>query len=138
LALSALYCIDEFTEETGGTYLLPGTHKVEAFPSVEYTLAHQTTISAKAGSILIFDSMLYHRTGFNRSRGTRRAVNHIYCLPLIKQQISFPKVLRGKFSDDPFLKKFLGYETESGESVRQWREKKLSVAEALNKKVAAD
>jgi ectoine hydroxylase-related dioxygenase (phytanoyl-CoA dioxygenase family) len=128
LALSALFAIDEFTETTGGTNLIPASHKSEVFPSLEYVERHYKVIEAKAGSILIFDSMVYHRSGFNRSGRTRRGVNHIYTLPLIKQQISFPRMLKGKFSDDPFLRRFLGYDTETGESVQQWREFKLSMA----------
>lgn len=129
LALSALYAIDEFTEETGGTHLIPASHKSETFPSPEYVERHAEAISAPAGSILMFDAMVYHRSGLNRSGGVRRAINHIYALPLIKQQISLPHMLQGKFSDDPFLRRFLGYDTQTGESVRQWREFKLSMAE---------
>jgi len=128
LAISALICIDRFSEETGGTYLLPASHKSEAFPSAEYVARHQQSISAPPGSILIFDSMVFHRSGNNTSGKLRRAVNHIYTLPLIRQQISLPRMLQGKFSDDPFLRKFLGYEAETGESVRQWRENKLQQA----------
>jgi len=129
LAVSALYAIDEFTELTGGTNLLPASHKSEVFPSQEFVEQHQKLIEARAGSILIFDSMVYHRSGLNRSGRVRRGVNHIYTLPLIKQQISFPKMLQGKFSDDPYLRRFLGYDTQTGESVQQWREFKLSITE---------
>lgn len=125
LAISALYCIDDFSEETGGTFLLPASHKSEVFPSPEYVDIHERQMSAPAGSILVFDAMVYHRSGFNHSGKVRRAVNHIYSLPLIKQQISFPRMLKGKFSDDTFLRKFLGYETETGPSVQEWREYKL-------------
>jgi ectoine hydroxylase-related dioxygenase (phytanoyl-CoA dioxygenase family) len=128
LALSALFCIDEFSEETGGTYLLPASHKSEVFPSAEYVRAHQRQVRAAPGAVLVFDAMVYHRTGHNRSGRVRRAVNHIYTLPLIKQQISLPRMLGGKFSDDPFLRKFLGYETETADSVQRWREFKLSMA----------
>lgn len=128
LALSALYAVDDFSEETGGTHLIPASHKAEVFPSPEYVRAHERQISAPAGSILVFDAMVYHRSGHNRSGRVRRAVNHIYTLPLIKQQISLPHMLRGKFSDDPFLARFLGYETQTGESVQQWREAKLRAA----------
>lgn len=128
LALSALYCVDDFSAETGGTHLIPASHKSEVFPSAEYVRAHEIQVSAPAGSILLFDSMVFHRSGFNRSGRVRRAVNHIFTLPLIKQQISLPRMLRGKFSDDPFLSRFLGYQTETGESVQQWREHKLCAA----------
>ena len=128
LAVSALYAIDDFNETTGGTCILPSSHKSETFPSEEYVQRHQTLMEAKAGSILVFDAMIYHRTGQNSSGRTRRGVNHIYSLPLIKQQISFPSVLRGKFNDDPFLRKFFGYETETANSVDHWRKFKLSMA----------
>lgn len=128
LAISALVVIDDFSETTGGTVLLPCSHKSELFPSAEYTSRHQKVIEARAGSILLFDAMLYHRGGRNRSANIRRAVNHIYTLPLIKQQISFPQVLAGKYSDDPFLRFFFGYDTETGESVQEWRKRKLATA----------
>jgi ectoine hydroxylase-related dioxygenase (phytanoyl-CoA dioxygenase family) len=125
LATSALFCIDAFTPETGGTFVLPASHKDETFPSPEYIAKHETQISAPAGSILLFDAMVYHRAGENRSAGLRRAVNHIYTLPLIKQQISFPKMLGDKFQNDPELRRFLGYETETADSVQHWRQFKL-------------
>jgi ectoine hydroxylase-related dioxygenase (phytanoyl-CoA dioxygenase family) len=128
LAISALYAIDAFSEQTGGTRLLPASHKVEAFPSPEYVEHHQVTVGAHAGAVLVFDAMLYHRSGFNRSGQIRRAVNHIYALPLIKQQISIPHMLRGKYADDPFLRTFLGYDSQTGEDVQQWRDRKLGRA----------
>ncbi len=128
LGLSALYCIDDFTEETGGTYLMAASHKAEEFPSFEYVAKHEQQINAPAGSILLFDAMIYHRSGNNRGERPRRAVNHIYILPLIKQQISIPQMLQGKLCDDPFLRTFLGYDTQTGDSVQQWRKQKLAQA----------
>ena len=125
LAVSALYCIDDFNAETGATFLLPASHKAEKFPSEEYVRRHERQMVAPAGSVLVFDAMVYHRTGHNRSGRVRRAVNHIFSLPLIKQQISLPRMLGGRFSDDPFLRQFLGYETETADSVQHWREFKL-------------
>jgi hypothetical protein len=55
----------------------------------------------------------------------RRGVNHLFGLPFIKQQISFPASLGGRYKDDPFLSKFLGYETEAAESVLKWRTNRL-------------
>jgi ectoine hydroxylase-related dioxygenase (phytanoyl-CoA dioxygenase family) len=133
LAFSALYAIDDFTEETGGTWLIPASHKSEQFPSFDYVQRHGKQMIAPAGSILLFDAMVYHRAGANRSAGLRRSVNHIYCVPMIQQQISLPSMLRGKFSDDPFLRMFLGYDTETGQSVQQWRTRKLAQADRLVK-----
>jgi ectoine hydroxylase-related dioxygenase (phytanoyl-CoA dioxygenase family) len=125
LSVSALFCVDDFREETGGTHVLPASHKTEALPSDEFILAHERVIEAHAGSALVFDSMLFHCSGHNRSGRVRRALNHMYTLPFIKQQISLPKILNGKFRDDPFLGKFLGYDSESDESVIEFRSKRL-------------
>jgi ectoine hydroxylase-related dioxygenase (phytanoyl-CoA dioxygenase family) len=125
LAVSALYCIDDFSEETGGTYFLPATHKIEKFPSTDFVKKHEIQINAKAGSVLVFDSMVFHRGGFNRSTGARRGINHLYGLPFIKQQIDFPSMLNGKYADDVFLAKFLGYESAAEPSVVSWRSKRL-------------
>lgn len=133
LAVSALYAIDDFTEETGGTWLIPASHKSEEFPSADYLHRHSKQLTAPAGSILLFDAMVYHRAGVNRSGRLRRSLNHIYCVPMIQQQISLPSMLGGKFSDDPFLRMFLGYETETGRSVQEWRARKLAQAERLVK-----
>ncbi len=125
LAISALFCIDDFSEESGGTHVLPASHKIETFPSQEFLEKNQRGIIARAGSVLVFDSMLFHRAGYNRSTFTRRALNHVYTLPFLKQQISIPEALQGKFRDGGFLSKFLGYESEPGKNVSQWRSAKI-------------
>jgi ectoine hydroxylase-related dioxygenase (phytanoyl-CoA dioxygenase family) len=133
LSISALFCIDPFSKETGGTQVLAASHKTEKFPSEDYVRGHESVVTAPAGSVLIFDSMLYHRGGLNTSANVRRAINHMYTLPFVKQQISFPRTFAGKFSDDPFLRKFLGYESEPGENVAQWRKGKIELARARAK-----
>ena len=126
LAISALFVIDEFTELTGATCVLPASHKSEAFPSDRFVRTNEKTIEAPPGSALVFDSMLYHRGSRNRSTGARRAINHIYSLPFIKQQISLPKILNGRYNDDPGLSIFLGYDSESDENVTTFREKRIA------------
>jgi ectoine hydroxylase-related dioxygenase (phytanoyl-CoA dioxygenase family) len=130
ISVSALLVIDDFSAETGGTYLLPASHKTEVFPSEEFVSKHEMVVTAKAGSAIVFDSMLYHRGGHNRSPDVRRAINHMYTLPFVKQQISLPMMLAGKFREDPFLNRFLGYESESDESVVEFRRKRLGRIQA--------
>lgn len=125
IAVSALVCIDPFSEETGGTYVLPASHKTEKFPSERFIKSNEKSITAPAGAAIVFDSMLFHRAGYNRSQSIRRGINHMYVLPFIKQQISLPGLLGGRYEDDPFLKRFLGYESEPAASVIEWRTNKL-------------
>ena len=121
LAISALHVVDDFNEETGGTIVVPGTHKYSEMPSAEYVKKYSKQILAKAGSVMVFDCMMYHQAGYNRSQGIRRGISHIYQKPLMKQQISLPQVLQGKYSEDPALAKLLGYTTEPAGSVKEYR-----------------
>jgi ectoine hydroxylase-related dioxygenase (phytanoyl-CoA dioxygenase family) len=130
LGISAVYCIDDFTHVTGATTVLPASHKVETFPSREFVEKHQCSVEAPPGSIIVFDAMLYHRGGHNRSGRTRLGVNHIFVLPFLKQQIDLPSALGGKFRDDPVLGRLLGYESAPAASAYQWRKAKIERARA--------
>jgi hypothetical protein len=120
LAISALFCADPFTRQNGATVVLPGSHKVEQFPSEATMRDLELPIEAPAGSYIVFDSMLFHRAGANVSNGVRRAVNQVYALPFIAQQISLPDALAGKYSDDPAVARLLGYGSTPVRSVEEW------------------
>jgi ectoine hydroxylase-related dioxygenase (phytanoyl-CoA dioxygenase family) len=126
LALSALWCIDEFNEVTGGTWVVPASHRTERSPSEDFVQSHAKGIVGQPGDALVFDSMLYHRAGENNSGKLRRGINHVYSLPFLKQQIDLPWALGGKLSDDPFLRRLLGYESEPGTTALEWRQRRLA------------
>lgn len=109
LAINALYCVDDFTLENGATFVVPASHKEEAFPSDRMIQASQVQVTAPAGSFIVLDCMLFHSGGVNRTSKERRGVNHVYSIPLIKQQIDLPRSLGEAFSDDPEARKLLGY-----------------------------
>jgi ectoine hydroxylase-related dioxygenase (phytanoyl-CoA dioxygenase family) len=126
IAVSVLYCVDDFRAETGGTWVLPGSHRLERFPSDAYVSTHEVSVVAPAGAALVFDSLLFHRAGENRSAGLRRGLNQVYALPFLKQQISLPRALGGRYSEDPALRRFLGYDSEPGDSALEWRRRRLA------------
>lgn len=121
IAISVLFCLDDFVTETGGTYMLPATHKADAFPSETYIRANEVCANAKAGCAIAFDSMLFHRAGYNASSNKRRGINNVYALPIMRQPISLPQMLQGKYADDPFLNMLLGYDSDTDASVYEWR-----------------
>lgn len=124
IAISALFCAEPFSAQNGGTIVLPGSHKVEAFPSDDVVHALQRPLEAPAGSFCMFDSMLFHRAGDNHSSSVRRGVNHVYTLPFVAQQISLPDALGGRYADDPSLARLFGYSTAPAPSVIAWRERR--------------
>jgi ectoine hydroxylase-related dioxygenase (phytanoyl-CoA dioxygenase family) len=125
LAISALFCIDPFRAETGATMVIPGSHHVERFPSPEVAASAEVSVNADAGSFVVFDAMLFHRAGDNRSGRVRRAVNNVFSVPIIAQQISLPSALNGRYSDDRELARLLGYDSTPAASVVDWRTRRL-------------
>jgi ectoine hydroxylase-related dioxygenase (phytanoyl-CoA dioxygenase family) len=122
LAITALLAIDEFSEETGGTHVLPFTHKSEVLPSNSYIDSNRIVVSAPPGSAIIFDSMLFHRAGTNRSQIIRRAVNHVYTTPIIKQNYDFPRALGRQEDLDPSTARLLGYTSQVPLDDKVWRQ----------------
>lgn len=126
LAISALICISDFSNNNGSTVVLPHSHKQDIIPSPEYISKHQKQIIADKGTAIIFDSMLFHRAGENKSDHARYAINHVFTAPFLQQQIDLPVALNGRYKDDEVLAKILGYSFPNSTSVDNWREHRFN------------
>lgn len=125
LAANALFCIDPFSAETGGTYVLPGSHLREAFPTEAFVQKHQRVVTAPAGSMIVMNGMVYHRAGKNTSPRVRRAVNHVMGLPFMAQQIDIPAFVGDRLATDDFSRNYFGYRWKPAASAKEWRMAKL-------------
>jgi ectoine hydroxylase-related dioxygenase (phytanoyl-CoA dioxygenase family) len=121
LAINALLAIDEFSEMTGGTRVVPFSHKMEILPSDAYIAGNNVVATATAGSAIVFDAMLFHRAGVNKSQTVRRAVNHLYTTPILKQQYDFPRALGDRPDLSPEIARLLGYTSQVAVDDRAWR-----------------
>ena len=125
LAISALVALDAFSPETGGTYLLPFSHRMPAAPTDAYIANNRVVAEAPAGSVILFDSMLIHRAGSNSSQNVRCAVNHVYTAPILKQQYDLPRALGPATDFDDAMQRLLGYTSQVARDDRQWRVARL-------------
>jgi ectoine hydroxylase-related dioxygenase (phytanoyl-CoA dioxygenase family) len=122
LACNVYYCLDDFNNKTGATFVLPYSHQFTNAPSQTYMEKHSLQIIAPAGSAILFNSMLFHKAGFNFTNDKlRRGINHVYVTPIITQQINLPALLKGKYADDEFLNMLFGYKTKLAGSVSEYR-----------------
>lgn len=127
IALNALYCVDTFSIENGCTHVIPGSHKYEAFPADRVVSELATGVEAPAGTFLVLDAMTFHTGSRNTSQNPRRAVNHLYTLPFVKQQISFQAILAGR-ELSPRTRLLLGMSDEQSPSIEAYYERRLSKA----------
>ena len=110
MGISAIWAIDEFTEDNGATELIPGSHTWgEGGPDTDSGDVQQITMPA--GSAVVFMGTLLHRGGANRSNRTRLGITPQYCEPWIRQienmALAVPPPLASAFS--PRVQELLGY-----------------------------
>lgn len=121
IGVNVFYCLDDFNSQSGGTILLPFTHKVPYLPSSDYVSKHGIQVEAKAGSVLLFDSMLFHKAGYNSSQNIRRGVNTLYGRAILRQQIDLPSLMPQESVSDPFTRMLFGLDAKTPDSVNSFR-----------------
>ena len=74
-----------------------------------------------AGSLIVFDSMLWHSGGYIFTASVRRAFNQQYTRPFIKQQLDYPALLKGKVDLESDLAQTLGMWSIPPKNVDEFR-----------------
>lgn len=126
LAINAFYCLTDFTAENGSTVVLPFSHKIDHFPSERYVKENEEKVIAKAGSVIFFDSMLYHRASYNASDMIRYGVNNLFVVPIIKQQVDIANSISIDTELSEQEKMILGLKFNVPTSVIDFREKRYN------------
>jgi ectoine hydroxylase-related dioxygenase (phytanoyl-CoA dioxygenase family) len=93
MSINTFFAIDEFTSTNGATFLVPGTHQREGRPDDWYLERHAVSAECPAGSMLVFDSTIWHAAGDNTSGRDRLAVNQQFTRSYVKQQVDYVRAL---------------------------------------------
>jgi Phytanoyl-CoA dioxygenase (PhyH) len=109
MMLNMLVMVDDFTVENGATKVAPGTHRFADRPSDDYLEAHAVRITGTAGSIVLFDSNLWHSAAPNTTRSPRMALTLAFTRPFFKQQMDYPRMLGEDFPPNDRVRQVLGY-----------------------------
>jgi Phytanoyl-CoA dioxygenase (PhyH) len=122
LVLNTLVMFDDFTCDNGSTYLMPGGHRLAHKPSDQefYSVAQRALGSA--GSILMFNSNLWHAGGDNNTDKPRRSVTPMFCKPFVKPGFDYPRALGYDKADSfsPELRQILGYNARIPATLDEW------------------
>ncbi len=122
LMAQLLVMLDDFTEENGATYLLTGSHRLREKPADTLFFRDAVRAVGSAGSIVVFNSNLWHAAGVNRSNRPRRALTLAFTRPFIKQQLDYPRALGYDRAESfsPVLRQLLGYNARVPTSLDEW------------------
>ncbi len=113
--MNVAWCLDDFTEANGATRFAPGSHKLNRAPRRDEQNVETVPMEAPAGSIVVFESRVWHKTGFNRAKDERRAgVFAWYTKPIYRTQenwfLSLKPEIRQFASEEALV--LLGYKTQ--------------------------
>ena len=112
-SINIMFAIDEFSAETGATQVVPRSHQQTVAPDNEHLVAHAVSLECEPGSMVVFDSTLWHAAGANTSGRDRLAINHQFTRSYIKQQIDYVRALgdTAVLSQPPRSQQLLGWYT---------------------------
>lgn len=112
-SINIMFAIDEFSTATGATMVVPGTHQTTTPPTVEFLRANAVAMECPAGSMVVFDSTLWHAAGANTSGHDRLAINHQFTRSYVKQQIDYVRALGDEvvLAQSPRTQQLLGWYT---------------------------
>lgn len=88
-----LLALDDFTDENGATYYLPGSHLTLATPGHEEFFERAVRVYPKAGHAVIFNARTYHYGGTNTTESPRHAITLNVCRHWMKQRFDYPRMV---------------------------------------------
>ena len=96
--LQVIWPLDDFTEETGATRVVPGSHRAEGPPPRAVRPDESVAVECPAGTLILLDGRLWHGTGAHRGaatppEGRRHALLGFYTTPWLRTQEAWPTTL---------------------------------------------
>jgi len=120
--LNIIIMLDDFTLDNGATYLLGGSHLKKEKPSDEEFFSRAGRAVGKSGSIVFWDSNIWHAAGENKTDLPRRSLSLIYSQPFMKQQFDYPRVVgyEAGASEPEIFRQIVGYNARVPASLEEW------------------
>ena len=96
---NSIWLLDDFTADNGATRVVPGSHRLtigvrDAMPDPSAAHPDQVTLTAPAGTVVVFNSHLWHGGTLNRTDRPRRALHSYFTRRGNGQQLNQRKFLR--------------------------------------------
>lgn len=91
--LGILISLNDFNEENGATWVLPGSHRLDQPPSEQSFFEHAIRLRMSAGSIWFAHPKIWHSGGLNSTNQWRHSVTIGFCKAYMKQRLDIPRIL---------------------------------------------
>lgn len=120
LMVNMLVMVDKFTLENGATKMVLGSHRAAERPDDAEIERRTVQLVGPAGSIVLFDSNLWHSASPNLTEGPRKALTLTFTRAFCKQQMDYPRMLGEAWPPDERMRQLLGYNARVPASYDEW------------------
>nr|WP_121272982.1 phytanoyl-CoA dioxygenase family protein [Pedobacter schmidteae] len=122
IAIQMIVLLDDYTVDNGATYFLSGSHKHANPPDEEFFYEQAERAVGKRGSIILFDSNIWHAAGNNNTDSPRRGLTLTFTRPFFKPQFDFPRFLGYEFGEglSPHLRQVIGYNARISANLQEF------------------
>jgi hypothetical protein len=120
--VNALVMLDDFTLDNGATHILSHSQNVQQQPTDEAFYAQASRATGERGSVLLFDSRMWHATGRNTTDAPRRALTLTFTSPFFKPQLDYARLFGYRNLDrcNAWMRQVLGFNARVPESLDEF------------------
>lgn len=112
LTVENVWLLDDFTAHHGATRVVPGSHRLRKKSDWSYDpLEGEATLTAPVGSMAVWISNTWHRSGPNSTTQSRRAILSYYCRSWVKPFSDYPASIQWEMAEafSPTARYLLGW-----------------------------
>jgi ectoine hydroxylase-related dioxygenase (phytanoyl-CoA dioxygenase family) len=120
--MNIIVMLDDFTLDNGATHLMTGSHLKEDKPGDKEFFSKADRAVGKSGSIVLWDSNIWHAAGQNKTDAPRRSLSLIYSKPFMKQQFDYPRSVgyENAESYSEAFRQIVGFNSRVPASLEEW------------------
>jgi len=120
--LGVILPLDDFTDENGATYFLPGSFERADTPSEQEFFARAERVHPRAGDAVFFNARTFHYGGENRTERARNALTLNVCRSYMRQRFDYPRLVPASVVEKlgPTGRRFLGFDVRMPTSLDEY------------------
>ncbi len=109
--VGVIVALDDFTDDNGATYFLPGSATRPDQPSEDEFFADAVRVHPKAGDLVVFNAAIWHMGGQNNTDRARHAATLNCVRSYMRQRFDYPRMIPvdQQAALSPTLRRLLGF-----------------------------
>lgn len=120
--LGVIVALDDFTDDNGATYFLPGSFERTDVPSEDEFFSTARRVYPRRGELVVFNARTFHYGGVNGTDEDRHAVTLNACRAYMRQRFDYPRLVGDELGDtlSPTLRRILGFDVRVPTSLAEY------------------